>query len=150
MMHMTHPSAKPGSWFDRPARQAAPSSRLHSRIDVCPPALWPSSIDWCGRLRRWIDASGWSAGGRRPGGRLGLVRDEFIDSLLDLPDASAQPLAGRIARARSLRELWHLRSDVYGAVALAINQSEAERRLAGLNRHFPVRTARSLLAPSPT
>lgn len=148
MMHMTHPYAKLGSWFGRPARQAAPSSRMHSRIDVRPPALWPSSIDWRGRLTRWIDGSAWWPARHRAGGRLGRARNEFIDSLQDLPEASAQPLAGRIARARSLRELWHLRSEVYGAVAVAITQSEAERRLAGLNRHFAVHTARSLLTPS--
>ena len=43
--------------------------------------------------------------------------------------------------------MWHLRSSVYGEVALALNQSEAGRRLARLNRHFPVRTPRSPLMP---
>ena len=86
----------------------------------------------------------------RPAKRLSQVRDEFLDSLQDLPGAQAEPLAQRIAKARSLRELWHLRSQVYGAVAVTINQVEAERRLALLNRHFPQRTARVTPAPELT
>jgi hypothetical protein len=49
--------------------------------------------------------------------------------------------------ARSLRELWHLRSEVYRLVALQTSQSEAERRLADLNHHFPTRAPRSGFAP---
>jgi hypothetical protein len=53
-----------------------------------------------------------------------------------------QRLQDRIERARSLRELWHLRPELYGTVARILTQADAERRLATLNRHFPVRAAR--------
>ena len=45
--------------------------------------------------------------------------------------------------ARSLRELWHLRAEVYNAVAIQFNQYEAEQRLSRLNRHFPTRAPRA-------
>jgi hypothetical protein len=35
-----------------------------------------------------------------------------------------------------MRDLWHLRSDVYAAVSLRHSQTEAERRVSSLNRHF--------------
>ncbi len=148
---MTHRSTQPASWLSRLTRRrqtAAPSSLMHSRTEVRPPELWPSSIDWSGRLSRWLAGSASLLPGLvRPAKRLNQVRDEFLDSLQDLPGAQSQPLAQRIGKARSLRELWHLRSELYGALAVTLNQTEAERRLALLNRHFPQRTARVSLAP---
>lgn len=151
---MTHRPSPQASWLSRLTSRrlaGAPSSQMHSRTEVRPPELWPSSIDWTGRLTRWFDGSTpWLPGLTRPTKRLSQVRDEFLDSLQDLPGAQAEPLAQRIAKARSLRELWHLRSQVYGAVAVTINQVEAERRLGLLNRHFPQRTARVTPAPELT
>ncbi len=129
-------------------RTAQPSSQLHTRTQVCPPELWPSSITWQGRFKRWAERlrnSGlpWQAEQNRPVNRLAQVKSEFQDSLSDRHDSGAQALLDQIGRARSLRELWHLRSPVYGAVALARTQAEAEQRLARLNRHFPVRAPRT-------
>lgn len=134
----------------RPA--SPPSSLMHSRVEVCPPELWPSSLSWRGRLLRWTGRvtarlAPWLPAPTRPVNRLHLVKAEFVDSLSDLEGDAPQTLVDRIERARSLRELWHLRSSVYGQVALALSQGEAERRLAGLNRHFPVRAPRSGLMP---
>ena len=53
----------------------------------------------------------------------------------------------RVQQAHSLRELWHLRSDVYNTVALAHSQGEAEARLLLINQHFPTRAPRSQFAP---
>lgn len=135
------------------SRPAAPAtSALHSRIEVRPPQLWPSSLTLRGRLQRLGQrlvrrAAPWLPAPARPVNRLALVRGEFLDTVSDLDGSAAMQLHERIARARSLRELWHLRSSVYGEVALAHSQPEAERRLAGLNRHFPVRAPRAGLMP---
>jgi hypothetical protein len=134
--------------------QAPSSSLMHSRVEVCPPELWPSSLSWRGRVKRWSQrvvnqVAPWLPEPARPINRLALVKTEFLDSLsdIDLERDTASPLLDRIERARSLREMWHLRSSVYGEVAMALSQGEAERRLAKLNRHFPVRAPRTGLAP---
>ena len=131
---------------------AQPTSVMSTRVQVCPPELWPSSLSWQGRVRRWgarvaerclplLPAQA------RPLNRLALVKAEFDVSLVDVLGEPALNLRDRIQRARSLRELWHLRSCVYGEVAVQFSQTEAELRLAGLNRHFPVRAPRSGLMP---
>lgn len=131
---------------------AASTSQMHTRVEVCPPELWPSSLSWTGRVRRWSDrlkqrATPWLPAPARPVNRLAQAKREFQDSLSDLPGDPVNQLLERIERARSLREMWHLRSSVYGEVAKALSQGEAERRLAQLNRHFPTRAPRSGLAP---
>ena len=42
----------------------------------------------------------------------------------------------RVRIARSLRDLWHLRPEVFRLVALRHSQAEAHQRLDRLNRHF--------------
>ncbi len=118
-------------------RTAAPISRsLPSRIEICPPQLWPSSLGWRGRVRSWLR---WSRSSRR----LAKVKHEFRAATAGLPLALLDGLGDRIERARSLREFWHLRSPLYNAVARGIDQVEADRRLGRLNRHFPTRAPRS-------
>lgn len=79
--------------------------------------------------------------------RLPPVRSDFIDSLRDLDMPEAKGLSYRIDQARSLRELWHLRSELFSLVALSHSQHEAEKRLSHLNKHFPTRAPRSGFAP---
>ena len=146
-----HTLALPSWMFRLVSRRkgsASPSSQMQSRIEVCPPELWPSSLSWRSRLRRLgqrlrSHAVPWMPVDERPVNRLALVKAEFQDSVSDLQHAAAPLLQDKIERARSLRELWHLRSSVYGEVATVLDQSEAERRLARLNRHFPTRAPRS-------
>lgn len=148
-------NASPPSWMFRlvTRRPLAPySSLMHSRVEICPPELWPSSLSWRGRLKRFgsrlvCRVAPWLPEPARPVNRLELVKREFQDSLADLNPPAAVPLLQKIDSARSLRELWHLRSPVYGAVALARTQADAECRLARLNRHFPARAPRSGAAP---
>ena len=129
-------------WVNRDA-SAPSSSQLSTRLEVYPPQLWPSSLGWRNRLQRWLRRlTPWTASPALPVNRLTAVKDDFLVALNDLDGAAVDALADRIARARSLRELWHLRAPVYGALATALNQSEAERRMAGLNQHFPTRTPR--------
>jgi len=52
-------------------------------------------------------------------------------------------MRGRINATHSLRELWHLRAEIYRLVGVAHRQSEADTRVALLNRHFPTRAPRS-------
>lgn len=125
-------------------RHSAPPSSLMSRMQVCPPELWPSSMTLWGRARRWLmKEHPWTPSAARPPNRLALVKNEFSDSLQGLSGADAGRLADQIERARSLRELWHLRSALYGQLAVTYTQSEAERRMATLNRHFPSRAPRA-------
>jgi hypothetical protein len=60
--------------------------------------------------------------------------------MADLDSAQANGLRQRVNTARSLRELWHLRTELYGLVARDISQGQAEQRLALVNRHFPAGT----------
>ena len=98
---------------------------------------------------RWFAASGWrvsgsdlaSSFGRR--GRseaLAAARLDFAEALYDVRTDGAAAALDRIAVARSLHELWHLREEVFSRVARHRDQAEAERRLATLDRHFPRRT----------
>lgn len=109
----------------RPPVPVAPvSSTL--RGDVCPPTL---------ALETRLFA------------HLPQVKGEFCAELDDLRSQQAGFLMARIGAAGSMRELWHLRSDLYSAVARHHSQDEAERRLARLNRHFPTRSPRSGFLP---
>jgi hypothetical protein len=138
------------NWMSRliTARESAPPSTsvLHSRIEVCPPELWPSSLGWRSRVRRWLLRSPWVPVPARPLNRLAQVKQEFREAAADVPDALLDGLDDRIERARSLREFWHLRSPLYNAVAMGQNQTEADRRLARLNRHFPTRAPRGAVS----
>jgi hypothetical protein len=98
---------------------------------------------------RWLAASGWrvsrtervSSFGRRGRSQaLAAARLEFAEALFDVHTAGAAEALDRIAVARSLHELWHLREDVFSRIARHRDQAEAERRLADLDRHFPRRT----------
>lgn len=116
------------------------------RYEVQPPSLRhvPSS-PWQ-RLMFWLlapapyDAS-------PPLDRLPSVRTDFLATITDIDSYEAERMRHRISGTRSLRELWHLRSDLYRLVGLAFDQAEAERRVALLARHFPARHVRSQLAP---
>ncbi len=144
------------SWMFRlvSRRAAAPASSLmHSRVEVCPPELWPSSISWSGKFQRLgsrlrSHIAPWRPANERPVNRLALVKSEFQASLVDVQRHSTEELLDKIERARSLRELWHLRSLVYGEVAMGVTQGEAELRLSRLNRHFPVRAPRASQMPA--
>jgi hypothetical protein len=119
------------------------------RQEVCPPALWAAAPKALPAWRRWL---AWSPGKRRGAtqGRPGSVaeaREEFAAVLADIGTQHAEFLQHRLRRVRSMRELWYLRSEMFGLVALHHSEAEAERRLGVLNRHFPTRTPRSIALP---
>ena len=134
--------------FPRSRRLPPTTLGASVRTEVPPPSLRqaPGGSGWQ-RLLFWLVAPA-PQDAAPPACRLGAVRDDFHDSVLDLtvmPDAGE--LVRRIDAARSLREFWHLRAEVYRLVAVQHSQAEAERRLVPLNRHFPTRSPRSGFVP---
>ena len=79
--------------------------------------------------------------------RVRLARHDFESALADIPSIAAELAVHRIRRARSLHELWYLRSQVFDAVSKARSQKEAAHRLERLNQHFPTRSLRSGFVP---
>ena len=139
-MPPSHPRSKPG---------ATPA-----RVEICPPALHVSRPRWRQRLLDWL-AGSWPEAEApaeeaeddptfprdlRP---LEAARDDFSQALMDIDTGAAIDLGMRVRRARSLRELWHLRTEVFNVVSRHAGQGEATERLQRLNRHFPVRAPRS-------
>ena len=147
-------------------RTSRPAGRLAAcgRVEVCPPSLQPgntlASSGWRSGLRDWL-STGWSASvsaaqghsaghagrSRAAESHLCAVRGEFLSTLDDVGSRDVVLLRHRIGIAHSLRDLWHLRAQVFELVALGFNQAEAQQRLARLNRHFPTRSPRSGFAP---
>ncbi|WP_231384675.1 hypothetical protein [Rubrivivax gelatinosus] len=115
------------------------------RAPVPPPSLRTAPTAAWDRFVFWLTAPA-ALDAAPPLSQLPVARQEFVDSLLDLQGSDVHQLSERIQQARTLRELWHLRADLYRVVALHRSQSEAERRLARLNGHFPKR-GRSRLMP---
>jgi hypothetical protein len=131
------PSRSPRSTLSTPSSlrlQADPPSLCHA-----PDSAWQRLLFWL-LAPAPLDAA-------PPLARLPGVRAEFIACLADVAGPEAETLARRVDLARSLRELWHLRAEVYRVVAIARDQATAERRLVKLNRHFPARAPRSAFAP---
>jgi hypothetical protein len=124
-----------------------------SRIESCPPARGETRPSWKQRVRAWLSQALAGTGAptkpTEPTGAtpLVLVRLEFATCLDDIHTRHADDLLQRIRRARSLRDLWHLRTDVFNVVSHHAGQHEARTRLARLNRHFPSRAPRSSFAP---
>jgi hypothetical protein len=115
----------------------------HHRLEICPPERRCGPRPWWHRLRAWA-AAGWPGpGSDTPDARLANIRHDFADALADLVGDHADELLDRLHAARSLRELWHLRAEVFSLVSLQHSQGEADTRLALLNRHFPARAPRS-------
>ena len=116
------------------------------RVEVRPPSLRHAPASLWQRLMFWLIAPA-PHEAAPPLNRLPGVRNEFVACLVDLPPNEVEGLIARISMARSLRELWHLRAEVYRLVAVNHSQGEAEVRLNRLNRHFPTRAPRSAFAP---
>lgn len=129
----------PPRFLRRLFKQASPQSSLPSRTDVRPPAVWGQAEPVWKALWHWLRE------GDDPVDRriqtLDEARRDFAHALSDLPDDDASDLQRRAQTARSLRELWHLRAELYSVVARHRSQCEADRRLQLVNRHFPTSTS---------
>jgi hypothetical protein len=133
----------PISRWSRRSTLCDPSSL---RVEVCPPSLRcaPDGNVWQ-RLMFWLMAPA-PQDAAPPVNRLPGVRMEFLATLTDIESEDADTLRLRIRDARSLRELWHARAEVYRIVGVAYSQQQAEDRVDLLNRHFPTRAPRSQFA----
>jgi hypothetical protein len=129
--------------FGRRSTLSDPSSL---RMEVCPPSLRHAPSSAWQRLVFWLLAPA-PHEAAPPIDRLPGVRGDFLATVADIDSRQADALRNRIASARSLRELWHLRSDVFQLIGQQYSQSEAERRLALLARHFPTHAPRSQFGP---
>ena len=78
--------------------------------------------------------AGGTSGGEH---QLDAARNDFIDTLADIRTQQAGDLLRRIRLARSLRELWFLRTEVFNLVAHHRDQAEANHRMGVLAAHFP-------------
>jgi hypothetical protein len=112
-----------------------------SRIEVRPPSLRHAPVPLLQRLLFWLIAPA-PQEASPPLNRLPGVQHEFRLAITDIDCEAADLLLHRISRARSLRELWHMRLDVYNLVATHSSEFEATQRVAQLNRHFPQRAPR--------
>lgn len=116
------------------------------RVEVCPPSLrFAATGGAWQRAMCWLLAPAPHAAATAPS-RLPEVRSEFLATLADIEGPDADLLRHRIHGARTLRELWHARAEIYRVVGVAFSQFQAEERLGPLNRHFPTRAPRSQFA----
>lgn len=131
----------------RPRRPLPPPAASSLRLEVCPPSLRQAPDSTWQRVMFWLLAPS-PQHAVPPPHRLEGTRGDFHAAVADLtavPDAGE--LVCRIDDARSLRDFWHLRTEVYRLVALQHSQAEAEARLLTLSSHFPTRNPRSSFAP---
>jgi hypothetical protein len=116
------------------------------RTEVVPPSLRcaPDGGAWQ-RLMFWLLAPAPHEAAPPPS-RLPKVRMDFLATLADIEGPEADELRQRIEDTRTLRELWHLRAELFRLVGVAHSQWQAEQRLDLLNCHFPTRAPRSQFA----
>lgn len=146
------------TWQSRLQRQPAPAQAAHpllrtvsQRTEVFPPERLYRASRWRRSLRDWLN-TGWDVS--RPPlpvtplpaapaptatpSPMAELRAAFLAALGDVE--AAQDVRDLIARARSPRELWHLRTAVYTLIATQHTETQAQQRMDALNRHFPLRT----------
>ena len=130
------------------ARRPAAGRTRPARPEICPPQRQHAPQHWLGRVKNWLVTG--CPGTSTPASilperslALTAARQDFFAAAADLKLPAAAALLDRIEYAKSMRELWHLRAEVFALVSLELSQLEADRRLATLNRHFPTRAPRS-------
>jgi len=123
-------------------------SRLHfrtadapasSRLEVCPPLAFEPAESGFRRWLRRLGAPRAAAGSQSPEQQLRTVREEFAQALNGLESQHAQYLQHKIRHIRSMRDLWHLRAEMFVLIAQGTTEQEAQQRMAPLARHFPSR-----------
>ena len=107
--------------------------RSSRRTEVCPPeantfgtyeSRWRYLTRWL-----WPDADAEAK----------EVKKAFEDALRGLPGDAAEKMRARVRSAPGMRELWHLRSAVFGLLAQQSCQSVAQRRMEAVDRFFTTR-----------
>lgn len=126
--------------------RAKPASGPVSRPpDIRPPAPWDQADSVWRQFRQWLSTD--TDKTPRSQRQLMAARQDCAQALVGLDDEPARDLAHRCHHARSLRELWHLRAEVYSLVARRLSQGEADRRLQGINRHYNASVATTRSTP---
>ena len=128
------------AWSETPSRLNA----ADRRAEAAPPDLFARSPSnaWAWMKQAWAWLWDMDELPRQPAATtgLGVARNEFHSAIWDLQSLKANQLRDQIGHARSLRELWHLRADVFKLIAMHRGQVEAQKRLDVLDAHFPVRS----------
>jgi hypothetical protein len=127
------------------ASEDTPSGLGHRRAELAPPSLFSRSRPlwkaWAVGFWTWL----WDMDElpRSPAPATGLrkLKSEFNSAMWDLQSMRANQVRAMIEQARSLREMWHLRSDVFRVISVHRGQIEAQLRLDALDSHFPVRSS---------
>jgi len=119
-----------------------PAAPTTLRMNVCPPDVCPPRPSLWTQTLRWLVGGGVEAvpASLTP---LERARGEFVAAMDGLGEVDRNGLLKRAQHARSLRELWHLRSELYTLIARRASQVEADERLARVNQHFPTRAQRT-------
>lgn len=116
------------------------------RHEVTPPSRFASStpigLVWLRRFWLWLWDLDEAPRALAPTSGLRAIQAEFVAALWDLQSLRANQVRDQIESARSLRELWHLRADVFKVISVHRGQMEAQMRLDALDGHFPVRASR--------
>ena len=131
---------------------ADPAPARHPAVGgVPPPARQTARAPWRRRLGAWlvsvpVSHSSTALQDWRPSEAKTLelrdARSAFRTVLDDIPVQQSEACRESIRMARSMHELWHLRAEVFSLVSRSRTQSEATRRLAMLDIHFPSRVRR--------
>lgn len=132
------------------SRQSAAGKPRRLRTSVAPPSRWADSdLSFWSAIWQWIwtgQVELCSPPAATP--VLQMARDDFCAVLADLHGDSVADLRERARFAQSLRELWHLRAELYSLISYHLDQASAEERLARVNRHFPAQA--KTMSPPPT
>lgn len=136
---------RPLALLSRHGRRSTLGDPSSLRMQVRPPSLCHAPNTAWQRVLFWLLAPA-PHEAAPPLSRLPSVRTDFLATVADIDSDAADALRRRITGSASLRELWHLRSEAYRVIGLAHDQTEADRRLLVLARHFPTRAPRSQFA----
>lgn len=130
---------------DAPVDLSDLSGAAARRVGVTPPAqfapaqpLWKA---WGKAFWNWLWDNGESPRPLASANGLRAIKTEFVASLWDLQSLRANQVRDQIETSRSLRELWHLRAEVFKVISTHRGQIEAQLRLDALDSHFPVRAS---------
>ena len=126
-------------------RDDTPSGLGNRRAEVAPPSLFSRSRPlwkaWAVGFWQWLWDMDEMPRSMAPATGIRKIKSEFNSAMWDLQSLRANQVRAMVEQARSLRELWHLRADVFRVISVHRGQIEAQLRLDALDGHFPVRSS---------
>lgn len=125
--------------------EGTPSGLGLRRTEVAPPSLFsrsrPAWKSWALGFWCWLWDMDEMPRSPAPATGLRKIKSDFNSAMWDLQSLRANHVRSMVEQARSLRELWHLRADVFRIISVHRGQIEAQVRLDALDSHFPVRSS---------